>query len=187
MFCSALKQVSCASLTRAFPRSGASVSLRYRLALAFSFALACLLSASALAAPAPPVITVQPTSQALALGATLNLSVTATGTLPLSYQWRLNGAALPGATSPIFLLLNVQESLQGNYTVVVSNSGGAVTSAVAVVTIHSPPLLYDLGQPQPLTVFAGPDATFTVTAVGDQPFTYQWRWISPGPRIIRSC
>lgn len=144
--------------------------------MAFSFAVACLLSASALAAPAPPVITVQPTPQALALGATLNLSVTATGTLPLSYQWRLNGAAFPGATSPVFSLLNVQESLQGNYTVVVSNSGGAVTSAVAVVTILSPPLLYDLGQPQPLTAFAGTDATFTVSAIGDQPFTYQWRF-----------
>lgn len=144
--------------------------------MALFSALVCLLAGSTLAAPAPPAITVQPASQTLALGGTLNLTVTATGTPPLAYQWRLNGVAFPGATTPFLSLVNVQESSQGNYTVVVSNASGAITSAVAVITIQSPPLIYDPGQPQPQTNFAGSTATFTVTAIGDLPFTYQWRY-----------
>ena len=124
----------------------------------------------------PPTITVQPVSQTLPAGATLNLSVTATGSPTLTYQWRLNGTAIPGGTGPFLSLFNVQESGEGNYTVVVSNPYGTVTSAIAVVTVQTPPSLADAGQPQPQTVIQGSNATFSVTAAGDAPLTYQWRF-----------
>ena len=124
----------------------------------------------------PPTIIVPPVSQTLTQGATLNLSVTATGSPTLTYQWRFNGATFPGATAPFLSLFNVQESAQGDYTVVVSNPYGSVTSVVAVVTVQSPSNIFDAGQPQPQTVIQGSNATFSVTAVGDAPFTYQWRF-----------
>jgi uncharacterized delta-60 repeat protein len=124
----------------------------------------------------PPTITVQPVSQNLTNGATLNLSVTATGSPTLTYQWSLNGTAIPGATSSALTLFNVQESLEGNYVCVVTNPYGTATSQVAVVTVQSPPNIFDFGQPAPQTVIQGSNATFTVSATGDQPFTYQWRF-----------
>jgi uncharacterized delta-60 repeat protein len=124
----------------------------------------------------PPTIIVQPVSQNLTNGATLNLSVTATGSPTLTYQWSLNGTAIPGATSSALTLFNVQESLEGNYVCVVTNPYGTATSQVAVVTVQSPPQIFDNGQPQPQTVIQGSNATFTVSATGDQPFTYQWRF-----------
>ena len=124
----------------------------------------------------PPTIVVQPVSQTLTQGATLNLSVTATGSPTLTYQWSLNGTPIPGATSAALSLLNVQKSLEGNYVCVVSNPYGTATSTVAVVTVQSPPVIYDNGQPQPQTVIQGSNATFSVTAIGDAPLTYQWRF-----------
>ena len=124
----------------------------------------------------PPTIIVQPVSQTLTNGATLNLSVTATGSPTLTYQWSLNGTAIPGATSAALSLLNVQESLEGNYVCVVSNPYGTATSQVAVITVQSPPQIFDNGQPQPLTVIQGSNSTFSVSATGDQPFSYQWRF-----------
>src|SRR6267378_3072912 len=51
------------------------------------------------AAAVAPSITAQPVSQSVIAGQTATFSVTATGTAPLSYQWRRNGAAVSGATS----------------------------------------------------------------------------------------
>ena len=124
----------------------------------------------------PPTITVQPVSQTLTQGATLNLSVTATGSPTLVYQWRLNGAIIPGATLSVLSFFNAQKSLEGNYTVVVSNPYGSVTSVVAVVIVQLPPAIADNGQPQPQTVIQGSNATFSVTATGDPTLTYQWRF-----------
>ena len=124
----------------------------------------------------PPTIIVQPVSQTITQGSTINLSVTATGSPTLTYQWSLNGTAIPGGTSATLSLFNAQKSLQGNYVCVVSNPYGTATSAVAVVTIQAPPVIFDNGQPQPQTVIQGSNATFSVTANGDQPFTYQWRF-----------
>ncbi len=177
MFCRTKNLAFVQSLTGSRARRGDAFLQRAKLLL-LAVAAAGLLAAGATGAAAavPPAVTLQPVSQTLPVGAALNLSVTATGTPTLTYQWRLNGTAFPGATSPVLSLFNVQESSQGNYTVLVSNSAGSVTSAVAVVTIQSPPVIYDHGQPQPLTIIQGSNATFTVTAIGDAPLTYQWRF-----------
>src|SRR5260221_3211203 len=83
----------------------------------------------------PPQISAQPVSQSVASGATVTLSVTATGTLPLSYHWQFNGTNLPSAASRTHFLLNVSLLSGGDYTVVITNAFGAITSDVARVTI----------------------------------------------------
>jgi len=84
-----------------------------------------------------PTIVTQPESQSAAGGSTVSFGVVANGTAPLRYQWRLNGTALPGATNSGFSIASAQAGDAGNYTVVITNIAGAVTSVVATLTIST--------------------------------------------------
>jgi hypothetical protein len=79
----------------------------------------------------------QPQSQAVASNAPASFNVTAIGEAPLRYRWRFNGANIAGATNSAFTLANVTGTNVGNYDVVVTNLTGAITSAVATLTIVS--------------------------------------------------
>src|SRR6266404_5490359 len=85
-----------------------------------------------------PVITTQPQWQTNIAGTTAAFSVTATGALPLSYQWRKSSSNLGGATNDTLILPNVQSSDQAIYAVVVTNSEGSVTSALARLYVLFP-------------------------------------------------
>lgn len=82
-----------------------------------------------------PTLTTQPESQTVAVGATVVFRVAATGTAPLAYQWRKDGADLPGATAPTLTLADVRSTDAGRYAVVVSNLAGRVTSHAATLTV----------------------------------------------------
>ena len=84
-----------------------------------------------------PAITLQPQSQMVMAGSEAVFSVEARGVLPLRHQWRHNGTNLPSATNAVLALSNVQTNRAGNYQVVVSDSSGSVTSAVARLTVAS--------------------------------------------------
>jgi hypothetical protein len=124
-------------------------------------------------APTAPAITTQPASQTVAQGSSATFSVVATGTAPLAYQWRFNGANISGATASSYTKSNAQTSDAGNYSVVVSNAGGSVTSANASLTVNVPPSITT--QPASQTVAQGGSATFSVVATGSG-LTYQWRF-----------
>ena len=98
-----------------------------------------------LSAASAPVISQQPTSQTVLVGNTATFTVSAIGTPPLSYQWRLNGVNIPGATQSTLTLPNVQLSQAGNYSVRISNSLGTVTSADAVLTVTLGPTKLTVG------------------------------------------
>ena len=83
-----------------------------------------------------PAIAVQPVSQIGQLGQTLTLSVTAAGTAPLGYQWSKDGGALAWGTGASLTLTNLQAADAGDYSVVVSNQYGSVTSAVALLAVN---------------------------------------------------
>ncbi|HYG36100.1 MAG TPA: LamG-like jellyroll fold domain-containing protein, partial [Clostridia bacterium] len=123
-------------------------------------------------AVAAPVITFQPVSLLISEGSPANFSVTAQGGNPLAYQWRLNNANLAGATHRTFTLAAAYSTNAGDYTVVVSNAGGSVTSSVATLTIVSTPLITT--QPQNQTNNQHMDVTFSVTASGGA-LAYQWK------------
>lgn len=84
-----------------------------------------------------PVIVTQPQSQSASAGMNITFTVTANGTPPLAYQWRFNGAAIPGATSSSYTIFNAQGIHAGSYTVTISNQVGVVTSAPATLSFQS--------------------------------------------------
>jgi hypothetical protein len=129
------------------------------------------------AAAVAPVITTQPSGQAVMAGQTAAFSVTATGTASLSYQWRKNGVNISGATSPSYTTPVTTTADSGaQFSVVVSNSAGSVTSNSAALTVNATnvaPVITT--QPAGQTVTAGQTATFWVGATGTTPLSYQWR------------
>jgi hypothetical protein len=95
---------------------------------------------SAQPSEAPRIITPpQPTS--VTVGNITNLLVVVDSPLPVSYQWRFNGASIPGETGPVLTLNNVTFGQAGSYSVVVTNSSGSVTSAPAMLAVTQLPNL----------------------------------------------
>lgn len=88
-----------------------------------------------------PSITTQPTNQTTIVGSNATFSVVAAGTGPLSYQWRLYGTNLPGASGTSLLLNNVQPIQAGPYAVVVTNNSGSITSSVVTLRVLVPPTI----------------------------------------------
>ena len=132
-----------------------------------------------MAAAVAPTIVAQPANQTVTAGQTASFSVTANGTTPLSYQWQKNGAPIAGATAATYTTPATTSADNGAlFAVVVSNAAGSVTSANATLTVNaatgdvSPTITV---QPADMTVQAGQSASFTVTATGTQPLSYQWR------------
>lgn len=82
----------------------------------------------------PPAITSQPDAARLATGSNIVLSSTASGE-GLSYQWRKDGAPLPGKTATTLSIESATLADAGSYTIVVSNDGGAVESSAASVEV----------------------------------------------------
>ncbi len=81
--------------------------------------------------PAAPAISRQPVNTSVLAGSSATFTVGATGQLPLAYQWRKDGTAIAGATSPSLVLSGVQAANAGAYSVVITNSLGTVTSEPA--------------------------------------------------------
>ena len=91
---------------------------------------------------AAPVIIAQPRGQSVYAGDTAELQVVARGSWPLSYQWRKDGGTLNEKTNTTLILTNVSPTDTGDYTVVVTNAFGSVTSAVARFTVTTRPWPY---------------------------------------------
>jgi len=83
----------------------------------------------------PPSISTHPSSLTNSQGTSASFSVSATGTGPLNYQWRFNGANIVGATTGSFTTNSITSANGGNYTVVIINSCGSVTSSIAALTV----------------------------------------------------
>jgi hypothetical protein len=95
------------------------------------------LSAPLVWADGLPVISSNPQTQTVTPASTAVLSVTAAGAT--SYQWRFNGADIPGATSASLTLTNVQLTNTGYYLVVAKNSSGWVPSQLAYLSVVDTP------------------------------------------------
>jgi len=128
--------------------------------------------------PVAPVVISAPASRTNSSGTTATFTVATSGTAPLSYQWlkneaRLgNGGRISGATANSLVMSNLQPADAGSYSVAVTNVVGAVTSAVAVLTVVAPPTIST--QPLSQAVTQGTSVLFTVAVSGTAPLSYQW-------------
>src|SRR5664280_277648 len=128
------------------------------------------------AATVAPAFTTQPASQTVTAGATVSFTATAGGTPAPTYQWRKNGANLTGATSASYTIASVAMGDAGTYTVVATNSAGAVTSNGAVLTVNAAAVAPAFTtQPTSQTVTAGAAVSFTAAAGGTPAPAYQWQ------------
>jgi hypothetical protein len=84
----------------------------------------------------PPVITQSPQAVTINESLDVTFNVVATGEF-LHYQWQRADADIAGATNSTLSLPTVSPAQAGVYTVIVTNFGGAVTSAPALLTINS--------------------------------------------------
>jgi hypothetical protein len=115
-----------------------------------------------------------PLSLSVPASSNASFSVSAIGSQPLGYQWYFNSAPLAGATASQYSLSGVQSSNAGAYRVVVANSMGSATSAVATLTV-TPLAPYFTTQPVGAALSAGSSRTLSGLANGSQPIGYQWQ------------
>lgn len=117
----------------------------------------------------PPAILEQPNDATVAVGASITLQVQATGP-SLLYQWRKDGKALKNQVSTFLSLNALQLTNSGNYDVVITNTFGAVTSAVAHVVVKALPAVT---QP-PVGFQAYPGTAGRLRVVATDTDRYQW-------------
>jgi hypothetical protein len=125
----------------------------------------------------PVVLTRQPQSQSIRTASNVTFQVAATGVGAFTYQWRKSGNALPGATNATLTLSNVMVADEGNYSVSVSNSYGAVVSSNAMLVVLVKPVI--TVAPLSQSVVAGGSVTFSASATG-HPFPLTFRWLKNG-------
>ncbi len=126
---------------------------------------------------AVPKIVSQPVNNHQPNGLPASFWVVATGKPPLTYQWRKNGADIPGATNNWLTVPAVTPADNGaSFCAVVGNSSGSVTSSLATLTVTaaaSDPAI--LAQPTNQISIAGQPVSFRVSATGSAPLSYLWK------------
>ncbi len=119
-----------------------------------------------------PAISTQPSSATDCEGSNVTFDVAATGS-NLTYQWQLDGNNISGATNSTYTISGIAAGDAGNYTCVVTNVCGTVTSNPASLTVNQAPAITT--QPSGITECAGNNVSFSVTATGTGTLTYQWQ------------
>ncbi len=105
------------------------------------------------------------------VGQTISYSANFVGTLPITYQWYLNGSAIPASSNPsavsnTLVLANLQLANAGSYSVVAQNSLGSLPSSSSGLAVLTPP-----GPPA--------DNTYGATILSENPVAY-WRFNETG-------
>jgi len=106
-----------------------------------------------------------------------------------TYQWCFNGtnltngpsvsgsgATVSGANTTNLVATSATSADSGSYTVIVSNTIGAYTSAVSVVTVQAPVPATVTTEPTPATMplYPGGSTYFSFSASGSTPIVYYW-------------
>lgn len=128
-------------------------------------------SSATLSVNAPPTISAHPASLTRNEGQSASFSVTASGS-SLSYFWLKNGVFIPGANAASYNLASVRTNDAGNYSVIVSNNVGTVTSSAATLAVNYAPVftLQPVGGSQAV----GSTVTLTSRAAGSPAPAFQW-------------
>ncbi len=134
--------------------------------------------AQVLIAEAPYIISGLPAVFGTNAGSNVTFNVTAGGSAPLTYQWKMDGADIPGATTPVLTMTNLVLTNSAYYTLAVSNVYGAANATVLLQVLIRPVITNHLVSQ---TVLQGGTATFTLIAGPNHPLVPIWyRWIRNG-------
>ncbi len=76
-----------------------------------------------------------PANSALFVGQKITFAIKVNAATPLAYNWQLNGTNIPGALASTYSINNVQLAQAGNYTCLISNPYGSVTSSPAILAV----------------------------------------------------
>jgi len=143
-----------------------------------------------------PSIIIPPGSLSASCGTDASFSVTVAGSSPFSYEWLSNGIPVLTGTNSNFILSNVQPAWSGTeYSVVITNFFGCITSTVGVLTVPIEAISTSVlgnGQiqisPAATNYYLG--QTFTLTAVPGRYYAFtQWNdslTNNPRPIVINS-
>jgi uncharacterized repeat protein (TIGR03803 family) len=99
--------------------------------------------------PSAPTITTQPQGQTVQAGNNVAFSVVVSGFPSPNYQWQFNGQSIAGQTAASLSLTSVQFANAGGYLVIVTNTYGSATSAVAQLTVFTNLVVAQTNEPPP--------------------------------------
>ncbi len=131
---------------------------------------------SVAAVPTPPRFTSDPPARVgYSLGQTVTMAAKAAGALPLRYQWSRSGVPIDGATNATLVIANAGPTAASDYSVRVSNAGGAISTSLRLELDAAYEPLGIATQPQSMSVMRAANAIMVVEATGTAPIRYQWR------------
>ena len=119
-----------------------------------------------------PIIDYVTSNSARCEGQNMTFSVNANGTSPFSYQWKKNSSNISNATNNTYVISSVSTSDAASYQCVVSNICGSTSSNTSALTVKTAPQIS--AQTSNATRCSGQNQTFSVTATGTAPLSYQW-------------
>jgi len=126
-----------------------------------------------------PAVSVSPPSLTLLAGSNAVFTATPGGTAPFGYSWKrsgtnFSGAGVSGTNTSVLTLAAVPTTSAGNYTVVVTNLFGSITSSIAPLTVVLPASIANSSVTNRTMQCGSNNVTFTFTAGGTTPLSYQW-------------
>jgi uncharacterized repeat protein (TIGR03803 family) len=133
---------------------------------------------SATSSNAALTVVLSPKSQTNYASSTATFTATAFSPEPLNYQWQKNGTnlveggRLSGTTNSTLTIASVSDADAANYSAVVGDASGSVTTSNAVLTVNDSLLI--ASQPQSQTVGLGSNVAFNITVYGAPPFVFRW-------------
>jgi len=123
-----------------------------------------------------PSIIIQPTSQTVMEGQIAGFSVIVANNTPLDYQWYKNGAAISGARLSAYITPPTTLADNGaQFTVMLSNALGSVTSNPAILTVNSTGSTVNISVfPASADLLLGNPQQFTATVTGSANTSVTW-------------
>ncbi len=118
-------------------------------------------------------ITANPSSVIKWPGESVEFAISVSGTAPVTYQWQKDGVDIADATNSTYTIASISASDAADYTCVATNGGGSVISSAATLTVNSIVVITE--DPIAQEKWTGEEVTFSITATGTAPITYQWQ------------
>lgn len=113
----------------------------------------------------PPTLYSQPVDRDVRAGESTWFQANLAAPRSPTYQWRRNGIAIPGATEASFSIASATAADAGEYSVVITDVGGTITSAAAVLTVRPAAAVTAVASSYHHSVFA--QANRIVRGMGD--------------------